>query len=109
MLSIKQLISQEECYKAIRELRWPEGVECIECGSKNVKRNGHVPEKKACQRGQCKECSRYFDDLTGTVFSSRRQPVEAWALCMYFMGLNLSSRQIAQELDLNISDVHEMS
>jgi hypothetical protein len=29
-------------------------------------------------------------------------------LCLYFMGLNLSNQQIAQELDLNQADVHEM-
>jgi hypothetical protein len=32
-----------------------------------------------------------------------------WVLCLYFMGLNLSNRQIAQELGLNVSDVHAMT
>jgi hypothetical protein len=30
-------------------------------------------------------------------------------LCLYFMGLNLSNHHIAQELDLNSSDVHQMT
>jgi hypothetical protein len=30
-------------------------------------------------------------------------------LCLYFMGLNLSNRQIAQELDLNEGDVQTMT
>ena len=30
-------------------------------------------------------------------------------LCLYFMGLNLSNRQIAQELDLNEGDVQAMT
>ncbi len=30
-------------------------------------------------------------------------------LCLYFMGLNLSSRQIARELDLCVSDVQAMT
>jgi hypothetical protein len=30
-------------------------------------------------------------------------------LCLYFMGLNLSNRQIAQELDLDRSDVQAMT
>jgi hypothetical protein len=29
-----------------------------------------------------------------------------WILCLYFMGLNLSNQQIAQELDLHPSDRH---
>ena len=30
-------------------------------------------------------------------------------LCLYFMGLNVSNQQIAQELDLCVSDVQAMS
>ena len=30
-------------------------------------------------------------------------------LCLYFMGLNLSNRQIAHELDLSESDAQEMT
>jgi len=30
-------------------------------------------------------------------------------LCLYFMGLNLSNHQIAQELDLNKDDVQRMA
>ena len=30
-------------------------------------------------------------------------------LCLYFMGLNLSNEQIAHELALHGSDVHEMT
>ena len=30
-------------------------------------------------------------------------------VCLYFMGLNISNEQIAQELALNGSDVHQMT
>ena len=30
-------------------------------------------------------------------------------MCLYFMGLNLSNQQIAQELSLNDDDVHDMA
>jgi len=32
-----------------------------------------------------------------------------WILCLYFMGLNLSNRQIAAELGLNKDDVQQMT
>jgi DNA-binding CsgD family transcriptional regulator len=32
-----------------------------------------------------------------------------WVLCLYFMGLNLSNRQIALELGLSPSDVQAMT
>ena len=37
------------------------------------------------------------------------QPLRVWVLCLHFMGLNLSNRQIAQELDLSQSDVQRMT
>src|SRR4051794_2925800 len=36
-------------------------------------------------------------------------PLRVWVLCLYLMGLNLSNRQIAQELDLGVSDVQAMT
>ena len=43
-------------------------------------------------------CAGRFDDLTGTVLAGHHQPLRVWVLCLYFMGLNLSNRQIALEL-----------
>jgi len=37
------------------------------------------------------------------------RPLRVWILCLYFMGLNLSNRQIAQELGLSPSDVQQMT
>src|SRR5689334_11316269 len=37
------------------------------------------------------------------------RPLRLWVLCLYLMGLNLSNRQIARELDLGVSDVQAMT
>jgi transposase-like protein len=74
-----------------------------------VKRNGHSRKDDPCQKYVCKECGRNFDDLTHTVFSGHHQPLKVWVLCLYFMGLNLSNHQIAQELELCESDVQKMT
>src|SRR4051794_23634958 len=50
-----------------------------------------------------------FDDLTGTALAGHHQPLRVWVLCLYFMGLNLSNRQIALELGLSPSDVQAMT
>ncbi len=55
--------------------------------------------------GSCDKC---FDDLTDTIFSGHHQPLKIWILCLYFMGLNLSNRQISFELDLNKDDAQSM-
>ena len=58
---------------------------------------------------RCKACSGRFDDLTGTVLAGHHQPLRVWVLCLYFMGLNLSNRQIALELGLDASDTQAMT
>ena len=93
----------------MRELRWPEGRECPFCESRRVIRRGFHENDSTRQRYKCKGCEKRFDDLTGTVFSGHHQPLKVWILCLYFMGLNLSNEQIAAELDLDRSDVHQMT
>ena len=41
--------------------------------------------------------------------AGRHQPLRVWVVCLYFMGLNLSNRQIALELGLSPSDVQAMT
>ena len=108
LLSIVDLISNQKCYDRVRELRWKEGVICPHCQSSSVKKNGHDIVQRDCQHYQCKVCERYFDDLTNTVFAGHHQPLKTWITCLYFMGLNLSNNQIAKEINLSKSDVHEM-
>jgi len=43
------------------------------------------------------------------VLAGHHQPLRVWVLCLYFMGLNLSNRQIALELGLDASDVQAMT
>jgi len=84
-------------------------VRCPGCGSSSVIRDGCDDTQPHRQRYRCKACASRFDDLTGTVLAGHHQPLRVWVLCLYFMGLNLSSRQIAGELGLAASDVQVMT
>jgi transposase-like protein len=95
-----------KCFAFVRQHRWPEGVRCPGCDTAAVIRDGCDDSQPQRQRYRCKGCARRFDDLTGTVLAGHHQPLRVWVLCLYFMGLNLSNRQIAQELGLNGSDVY---
>src|SRR5512134_3050507 len=109
LINIRNLISDEQCYEAVRRLRWPEGVRCPHCGGSEVIKRGQDETQPERQKYACKACARRFDDLTGTVLAGHHQPLAVWMLCLYFMGLNLSNRQIAKELDLNPNDVQVMT
>src|SRR4051794_21753076 len=82
---------------------------CPGCGSNAVVRNGHDDTQPYRQRYRCQACASHFDDLSGTVLAGHHQPLRVWVLCLYFMGLNLSNRQTAAELDLSTSDVQLMT
>jgi transposase-like protein len=108
-VNIKNLIDDVQCYKTIRELRWPEGIACPSCQSKQVIKRGVDDKELARQRYECKDCDTRFDDLTDTMFAGHHQPLKVWVLCLYFMGLNVSNAQIAKELDVDRSDGQQMT
>jgi transposase-like protein len=109
MIHMQSLIDDAKCFETVRSLRWPDGVHCPLCDSAVVTKQGRDETQPERQRYLCKSCDRRFDDLTGTIFAGHHQPLRVWILCLYFMGLNLSNHQIAQELDLNKDDVHQMT
>jgi transposase-like protein len=109
MLNIQNLIDDAKCFEAVRALRWPEGVRCVHCGSEAIGKQGRDTTQPDRQKYRCKDCGRWFDDLSETILAGHHQPLRTWVLCLYFMGLNLSNRQIAQELGLNKDDAQRMT
>ena len=109
LVNLSSLIDDAKCFALVRQHRWPQGVCCPDCTSAEVIRNGQDERQPQRQRYRCKACHGRFDDLGGTILAGRHQALRVWVLCLYFMGLNLSNRQIARELDLGVSDVQAMT
>ena len=111
LVNLSGLMDDAKCFAFVRQRRWPEGIRCPACADDAVIRDGHDDTQPCRQRDRCKVCACRFDDLTGTVLAGRRQPLRVWVWvpCLYFMGLNLSSRQIALELGLDASDTQAMT
>lgn len=110
LVNLSSLLDDAKCFELIRQHRWPEGIRCPHCDDATaVARDGHDDTQPHRQRYRCTACGSRFDDLSGTVLAGHHQPLRIWVLCLYFMGLNLSNRQIAQELDLAVSDVQAMT
>ncbi len=108
-VNLSGLMDDAKCFELVRQHRWPEDVSCPGCGNPLVIRDGCDDTQPHRQRYRCKACASRFDDLTGTVLAGHHQPLRVWPLCLYFMGLNLSNRQIAGELSLTASDVQVMT
>jgi transposase-like protein len=108
MVNLRDLIDDAKCYETVRALRWPEGVTCPHCDGAEVIKDGRDDIQPERRRYLCRGCRKRFDDLTGTIFAGHHQPLRTWILCLYLMGLNLSSLRIARELDLNKNEVQAM-
>ena len=93
MVNIQNLIDDLKCFETVRDLRWPQGVTCPHCDSARITKRGHDTTQPERQRYQCPACQTLFDDLTGTIFAGHHQPLRIGILCLYFLGLNLSSSQ----------------
>jgi transposase-like protein len=109
LVDLPGLLDDGKCFAFVRQRRWPEGVRCPGCGASAVIRDGRDDTQPHRQRYRCKACAGRFDDLTGTVLAGRHRPLGVWVLCLYFLGLNVSNRQIADELGLCRSDVQAMT
>ena len=96
LVNLSSLIDDAKCYELVRQHRWPEGARCPACDSAAVTRHGRDDTQPYRQRYRCTTCGSRFDDLTGTVLAGHHQPLRVWVLCLYFMGLNLSNRQITR-------------
>ena len=108
MVNIRDLIDDAKCFQTVRDMRWPDGVICPHCSAETVIKDGRDDTQSNRQRYLCHGCQKRFDDLTGTIFAGHHQPLRTWIICLYFMGLNLSSLQIAKELDIDRNDVQAM-
>jgi transposase-like protein len=109
VVNLSGLLDEAKCFELVRQHRWPDSVRCPDCDSAVVIRNGHDEGQRHRQCDLCKACHGRFDDLTDTVLAGHHQPLRVWVLCLYLRGLNLSNRQIAQDLSLDASDVQAMT
>jgi transposase-like protein len=109
LVNILGITDDAKCYEMVRRLRWPAGVCCPHCESRQVVKQGRDDTEPQRQRYECRACGRRFDDLSDTIFAGHHQPLRVWVLVLYFIGLNLSNEQIAKELDLDPDDVQRMT
>lgn len=108
-LNILNLVTDEKCYEYLRLVRWESGVNCPHCKSIKVSEKGRSSHNEHIQRYSCQDCGQGFNDLTDTIFSNSNKSLKVWVLALYFMGLNLSNRQISQELDMTEKTAQEMT
>src|SRR6476620_6695991 len=85
--------------KHLEALRWPDGPECVHCGSADVTRL----EGKKHRDGllQCNKCREQFTVTVGTVFERSKIALNKWLLCNHLLCASkkgMSALQISRML-----------
>lgn len=83
------------------ESRWPSGVRCPRCDSKESVR---TMKSRKPQPYHCKDCRKYFSVKVGTVMEASPIPLQKWLMVTYLMTVSrkgISSCQLARQIDLS--------
>jgi transposase-like protein len=76
---VEQFAKEDDARKHLEEVRWPEGICCPRCESKNVSRIKDRPQIA------CNACHFHFSVTSGTIFNDTRLPLWKWFLAIYLM------------------------
>lgn len=82
-------------------MRWKEGVFCVHCGTLSIKL--HQREKTGMCRYKCRDCGKYFSDLSKTIFEGTKIPLWKWFFAIYETGQKsgINSIELAGKLEIN--------
>lgn len=76
---VEMFHSEDACADYLEQLRWPDGVACLRCGSKGVARI-HTRDQY-----DCNSCRYRFSIRAGTIFHDSHLPLWKWFLTAYMM------------------------
>lgn len=79
MTLMEDFDTDAECRSELKELRWPDGVECPRCQSKSIS------TKKERQQYDCNSCRYQFSATSGTIFHDSHLPLPKWFAAAYLM------------------------
>jgi transposase-like protein len=92
---VEQFGSEDRCRDYLKALRWPEGPECLRCGSKSL---SWISTRR---QFDCNSCRYRFSVTAGTVFHDSHLPLWKWFLATYMMvesKKGVSANQLRREL-----------
>jgi transposase-like protein len=71
--------NDEKCRMYLERLRWPNGVQCVKCGSEKISR--------IYKRNQfhCDSCKYQFSVTAGTIFHDSHLPLMKWFAAIYLL------------------------
>lgn len=75
--AVRYFADQEKCQRFVEQMRWPEGIECPYCKSKNI---GRITSRHAYQ---CRQCREQFSVKVGTIFEDSPLSLDKWLVAIW--------------------------
>jgi hypothetical protein len=106
----KAFATEEQCLAYLEASRWPKGVRCVTCGSKEISRITRKVTKKTdnkrVQLYQCLEptCKAQFSATTGTIFNGSHLSLDKWYMAIALIvdaKKAMSALQLQRHLKVN--------
>ena len=98
--AVQRFSDEAEVERMFIDARWPNGIACPRCESRNVQER--ASRKPAPFR--CRDCRKDFSVKTGTVMESSKLELSKWALAAYLMSTSLkgvSSMKLRRDLGVS--------
>lgn len=93
----QQFLDEESCYQHLKDMRWPQGFICPECGCRNY---SYIGTRKLYQ---CAHCRHQTSVTAGTIMHKTRTPLHTWFWAIFLIAHDkrgLSATFLARELEL---------
>lgn len=110
---VRDFPTEESCEQFLATQRWPDGIECIACGSKRITRTtrrGKINRKTGHQSPdqrlyECGVCRKQFTVRNGTLFGDTHIPLTKWfmaiaVICQAKKGI--SANQVARTIGVTV-------
>ena len=101
---VKKFNTEEKCIKHLERIRWPHGLECIQCKGKRVfKYQTAGKTGKMRKLYECVDCRYQFSVTVGTIFHDSHMPLTKWVLAIYMIcsaKKGISALQLQRELEI---------
>jgi transposase-like protein len=97
-------LTENQAREILEKLRWPKGIECIHCKSKNVVRINGKAQKVRDGLLRCKDCRKQFTVTVGTIMERSHITLRQWVQAFYSMCSHkkgVSSLQLQRNLGLH--------
>lgn len=98
--------TEETCEEHLIHVRWPQGMTCGKCGSKDLYKR--ISTRRA---HQCRQCRHLTYPTAGTIFHRTRTPLRAWFLavfCVAFDKRGLSALQLSEQIGVDYNTAWAM-